>query len=313
MSLKVIKTACQPSFEVRIVKKLQNLMPKKLLQKHFSLREHTLEIIKSLWHLSAYSKPLIKLGFNIDTIKLANFNCEWIYKEESDKKLTVFYLHGGAYIGGNLPNARRKSRRYPLHTKSSLFLVDYRISAAGQYPCALEDAVSGYRFMLEGLQTDSEVVVIGDSAGGGLALSMVKKLIEMDIKLPKKLILNSPWVDLTCSSESYKTNKYNDSVLTKHFLKECAIAYAGHSQMLKNQYVSPLFTDFQGFPPININVGSSEVLLNDSVELAKKASKQGVAVKMKIWNGMFHMFHFYEWIIPEAKQVCEDIYTEIKS
>ena len=87
--------------------------------------------------------------------------------------------------------SRHNAMRYPMHVKSSLFLVDYRVSAAGAYPCALDDAVTGYKIMLEGLPKDSEIVVIGDSAGGGLAIALVKKIIEQGLKLPRKIILNS--------------------------------------------------------------------------------------------------------------------------
>jgi len=311
MSLKKIRTKHKPSPEAKVINLLQKCLPKKLLQKHFSLREYSLNIIKNLWWLSSYSKPLLKQGFEINTIRLANCNCEWIFKNESDKKLTVFYVHGGAYLGGSLSSARQNSMRYPLNVNASLFIVDYRISAAGKYPCALDDALSAYKFMLSGLPADSEIIIIGDSAGGGLALSLVKKLLELNIKQPKKIILNSPWVDLTCSSSSYIANAKNDSVLCERFLKECARYYAGESKMLKNKYVSPLFCDFTGFPPIHIHVGTNEILLCDSINIADKASSQGVTVRLKIWNGMFHMFHYQEKIIRESAMVCKDIYKDI--
>lgn len=311
MSLKKFKTTHEPSVEAKIITLLQKCLPKKIAQKHFSLRESTTKFIKKMWEVSSNNNPILKFGFTVKTLKLADCSCQWVYKKEEDKNTIVFYLHGGAYLGGNLAEARHKSLRYPVHTGCALFVVSYRVSAVGRYPCALEDALSGYNTMLKSAKPNSKIIVIGDSAGGGLALAMVKKLKEEGIKVPDKIILNSPWVDLTCSSKSYKINANKDPILHKNFVIRCAHYYAGKKSMLKNEYVSPLFCDFSGFPPINIHVGTNEILLSDSIKLAKKASAQNVDVKLKIWNGMFHMFHFYEGIIPESTQACEDIYNEI--
>lgn len=313
MSIRIFESTTRESLQASFFKLFQRTKPKTLAQNCFFLKDYILKILDKLWRLSANSKPILNLGFKIKTIKNENFNCQWLYKNESDKKLTVFYIHGGAYLGGNLSNARHNAFRYPLHTGCALFLVDYRISAAGAFPCALDDAVEAYKMMLRTLPKDAEVIIIGDSAGGGLALSLTKKLLEQKLKLPKKLILNSPWTDLTCSSASYVTNKYNDTILTERFLKECARVYAGESKMLKNKYVSPVFSDFKGFPPVHIHVGTSEILLCDSINVAYKASADGAKVKLKVWNGMFHMFHYYEGLIPESTKVCEYIYKDILS
>ncbi len=313
MSIKIYESKLQPSLQASFFKLLQRANPDKIALNYFTLREYTLELIKKVWELSASSKPIWKQGYKIKTINKDEYNCQWIYKEASDKKLTVFYIHGGAYLGGSLSDSRRNALRYAINTGCALFSVDYRISAAGAFPCALEDALDAYKEMLRTLPKKSRVIIIGDSAGGGLALSLTKKLIEEGIKLPRKLILNSPWTDLSCSAASYITNRFNDTRLTERFLKECARVYAGEHSMLKNQYVSPLYCDFTGFPPIHIHVGTSELLLSDSINVAFKASNAGVNVKLKIWNGMFHMFHYYEGLIPESTKVCEYIYRDIMS
>lgn len=311
MSIKICKAKNTPSVESKIIQQSRRLLPQKLAGTDFSIKQYSLNLMEKLWYLSTHSIPIIRHGLKVKTLKFRNYNCEWIYKNEEDKKLTVFYIHGGAYLVGSLSMARHRSIRYPLNTGCSLFLVDYRISAVGKYPYALDDTFASYKYMLENLPDDSEIVVLGDSAGGGLALSLTKKLIENKLKLPKKLILISPWTDLTCSSNSYNDNAQIDCILSERFLKVCARCYTGSMEMLYDPYVSPIFLDYSNFPPIHFHVGTNEILLNDSKTTAFKASSQGVEVKLKIWNGMFHMFHYFEHIIPESSAICKEIYKDI--
>ena len=147
----------------------------------------------------------------------------------------------------------------------------------------------------------------GDSAGGGLALALCLYLKDHGMELPEGLVLMSPWTDLTASGESYETNytldplfgNTRDSMLYN-------LDYAGDEDPA-NPYISPLFGDFTGFPPMLVQAGSIEMLLSDSTRLAQKAREAGVKVRISIYEEMFHVFQMAELMLPESKQAWEEV------
>lgn len=292
----------------RTLKLLSRMLPRKLMATSFSLKQSTLNLFEAMWNISKHKKPIFRRNLVVEEHSPSGISCEWLYKSPEQKNKVVFYLHGGAYLSGGLSAARNRSMRYAVNTSASLFVVDYRTSAVEIFPAALNDSFAAYKYLLE-IAPDAEIIVVGDSAGGGLALSTVLKANENGIKLPSRMILNSPWTDLTCSSETYATKQKSDVVLNGIFLRKCARLYGDGDY--KNPYVSPIFADLSNFPHLYINVGTDEILLNDSLTLAENAKKSGVNVDLKIWNGMFHMFHYWEHFAKESTQVCKEIYTVI--
>ena len=292
----------------KTIKIFSSMLPRRMLATNFSLKQSTLSIFEKLWKNSKRKKPIFRRGLTVENHNINNVLCEWLYKSEEQKNKIVFYLHGGAYLSGGLSEARNRSMRYAVNTSASLFVVDYRTSAVEAFPAALNDSIVAYKYLLE-IAPDAEIIIIGDSAGGGLALATVLKICEKGIKQPKKIILNSPWTDLTCEAETYQTKQEQDVVLEGIFLRKCARLYAGHD--FKNPYVSPIFADFKGFPPIDVHVGTDEILLNDSIKLCEIAKAQGVDVKLTVWDEMFHMFHYWEGICKESTMVCKEIYSAI--
>ena len=307
----VIHKNVKPSLSGTYFQILKGLMPRKIAQQHFSLREATAKTVKLLWEISSGVTPVIKAHYNVERIKLENSCSQFIYKNDWDKKRLVFYIHGGAYFGGTLADSRRKSIRYAVRTKSGLYVSNYRVSAVAPFPAGLNDVIEGYKKMLGKINEDTKIIIIGDSAGGGMAVALVRHLIMNNIRIADKIIINSPWTDLNCVGKSYYVNAEKDMVLHKKFLTACARYYVKDKSMLKNEMVSPVYADFTDFPPMIINVGTNEILLSDSIRLATQSALYGVDVKLNIWHNMFHMFHFYEGIFPEATYVCEDIYNEI--
>ena len=296
------------SLAANIIKFLLRFPPRRLMAKKFSLKHATLNIIEMLWALSRHKKPLFRYGLKSEKFTPRGVLCEWLYRNPKQKKKVIFYLHGGAYLSGGISHARNRSMKYALHSSASVFAADYRTSAVKPFPAALRDSFNAYKFLTE-LAPDSKIIVIGDSAGGGLALSTVRLAVKNGLKLPEKIILNSPWTDLTCKSRSFKSKQASDVVLQGGYLKHCARLYGGKN--LNNPLISPIFLDYKGFPPIVINVGTDEILLDNSVNAAKKAARQGVSVKLRVWDGMFHMFHYCEDLMPESRSVCHEIYGEI--
>lgn len=298
------------SKRARTIKALSRLVPRRLIGTKFSLKESTLNIIEKAWELARRKKPLFRRGLTAEKHPVGNVLCEWLYKNPAQKNRVLLYLHGGAYLSGNLTGSRNRAMRYPLNTSASLFIADYRTSAAAPFPAALEDSMAAYRYLL-GTAPEAEILIMGDSAGGGLALATVLKAREEGLPLPAKILLNSPWTDLTCATDTYINMKSKDVVLEENFLKKCARLYGGND--LRNPYISPVFGDFHGFPPVDIHVGTDEILLDDSRILAERLRRDGAEVSLREWEGMFHMFHYWEGFCPEGTAVCRELYRQIDS
>ncbi len=228
--------------------------------------------------------------------------------ENPDMERIVLQLHGGGYIGAMRNIYRSFAGLYSELGKGiSVLVPDYRVAPEHPYPAALEDALSAYEWLRKNGYPANQIVFAGDSAGGGLALALCLYLKDHGMELPEGLVLMSPWTDLTASGESYETNytldplfgNTRDSMLYN-------LDYAGDEDPA-NPYISPLFGDFAGFPPMLVQAGSIEMLLCDSTRLAQKAREAGVKVRISIYEEMFHVFQMAELMLPESKQAWEEV------
>ncbi|MDR0948907.1 MAG: alpha/beta hydrolase [Lachnospiraceae bacterium] len=201
----------------------------------------------------------------------------------------ILYCHGGGYSTGSSLYARFITSKLALATSMEIFCFDYRLAPEFPYPAALEDAEEAWdSLMLMGYGAH-EVIVAGDSAGGNLALALTLKLKKDGRQLPKGLFLLSPWTDLTGSGESMIAKKEWDPVLDPEYIDRMIHAYA-KGRDLKDPFISPLFGNYKRFVPVYIQVGENEVLLDDSTRLYKKLREAGVAVKLDVYPGMWHVF-----------------------
>ncbi len=296
------------SVRASIVKFISSILPSRFTAGNFSARQITLDLLEKLWKLSRSKIVIFRRGLTVENIDCDGVVCEWLYKKPEQKKKILFFLHAGAYLKGGLSGARHRSMNYPINTNASLFVVAYRTTPVAGFPAAYDDAMAAYRYVCRNMP-DSEIIVMGDSAGGGLALSTVRGVLDEGLKAPVRVILNSPWTNLTCTGESYVTLNGRDCVLSETFLRKCARLYAGNN--LEDPRVSPLFADYTGFPPMNINVGSDEILLSDSLGVGERAREAGAEATVRVWDGMFHMFHYFGRLFPESGAVREEIYNEI--
>ncbi len=247
--------------------------------------------------------------FNMTQITLAGCRAELLSPVENpDMERIVLQLHGGGYIGAMRNIYRSFAGLYSELGKGiSVLVPDYRVAPEHPYPAALEDALSAYEWLRKNGYPANQIVFAGDSAGGGLALALCLYLKDHGMELPEGLVLMSPWTDLTASGESYETNytldplfgNTRDSMLYN-------LDYAGDEDPA-NPYISPLFGDFAGFPPMLVQAGSIEMLLCDSTRLAQKAREAGVKVRISIYEEMFHVFQMAELMLPESKQAWEEV------
>lgn len=225
--------------------------------------------------------------------KMNTMDAEWtdyIPKENiADNEKIIFYCHGGGYMTGSCLYARELTTKLARHTGLRVFCFDYRLAPEFPYPAAVEDALSAWNYILSCGYDAKDLIVAGDSAGGNLALVLTLILQERNMELPKSLVLFSPWTDMTSSGKSYHAKELVDPVLTNEYIKKAVSCYIGNTDAC-SPYVSPLFADFKGFPPVYIQVGTNEILLDDSRTLYKQLLTHNVYAKLDLFEGMWHVF-----------------------
>lgn len=247
--------------------------------------------------------------FNMTNIDMENFSMKLLsLKENPGQDYVILQLHGGGYMVAVRNAYYVFAGLYNEVSKGCNVLTpDYRVAPEHPYPAALEDALASYQWLLDKGYYGEQIIVAGDSAGGGLAMALCMYLKDHHMPMPGGVIAMSPWTDLTASGESYTTNYEKDPLFGN--TKESLIYvndYAGdHDKM--DCYISPLFGDFRGFPPMLIQVGSLEMLLSDSVSVAAKARQQGIRVRLSIYEGMFHVFQMAYLNIPESKKAWAEV------
>ncbi len=242
---------------------------------------------------------------------LGGMDARWFIprKVENSNKV-ILYLHGGAYCVGSVNTHRALIARIARASKCKAVGINYRLAPEHPFPGALEDAYNAYLNLVElGVE---DIIVAGDSAGGGLTLSLMQKLREEQLKMPRASVLISPWVDLTHSGESIRTKASIDPLIDPALLDVFASKYYQHHNP-KDPLISPLFADLRGLPPTLIQVGGNEVLLDDATRIAKKLNKSDVAVDIQIWKKQMHVWHWMGGIVPEANKAIRAIGKFVKN
>lgn len=215
---------------------------------------------------------------------------EWVYVNRAHmKKYVILYCHGGGYSTGSRLYARTLTGKLAMSTSMDVLSFDYRLAPEHPYPAALEDAMKVWDYLMLLGYGARDVILAGDSAGGNLALALTLKLRKEKRLLPRGLVLMSPWTDLTSSGQSHKTKAQIDPVLNAAYLAEMIHNYAAQED-LTNPLISPLFGEYEGFPPTYIQVGENEVLQDDAKMLYQKLLKANVSVRLDIFPGMWHVF-----------------------
>lgn len=247
--------------------------------------------------------------FIMTIIEMDNFTMELLESHQNPRTdKIILQLHGGGYIGAMRNAYRMFAGLYnEVSHGMSVLTIDYRVAPEHPYPAALEDAYGAYQWLLEQGWFSDQIILAGDSAGGGLAMALCHYLKDQGQQLPCGIVAMSPWTDLTASGESYDTNYERDPLFGK--TKDSLLYnkdYVGENDPM-DAYISPMFGDFREFPPMLIQVGSYEMLLSDSVDVAVKARAQGVKVRLSIYDGMFHIFQMAAKMLPESKRAWVEI------
>ncbi len=257
---------------------------------------------------SRTEKKVILLQNNrtIDTqpFEINGMTAEWI-KPPDPQACVVLYFHGGAYALGSVSAHREFLSRLASATRCQVLGINYRLAPEHPFPAALKDALFAYHWLLQQGWESSRIVMAGDSAGGGLALSTITALNAAGDPLPACAFCLSPWLDLTLSSKSILANAKADPLLSSDILSPYANYYAGDYEK-DHPLISPLFARLEGLPPLLIHVGTDEIFLDEAIQFSEKAQAAGVDVKLWVWEGLFHVFQMVPFL-PETKESLADI------
>jgi epsilon-lactone hydrolase len=218
----------------------------------------------------------------------------------------VLYLHGGGYVIGSPRSHRHLAAAIARAAGVQALLLDYRLAPEHPFPAALDDALAAYRWLQTQGVPANRIIVAGDSAGGGLTMATLLALRDRQLPRPAGGVCISPWVDLTLSGASYATKASADPIVTRDGIEMMAQAYVGNGDR-KAPLVSPLFADLHDLPPLLIQVGSDEVLLDDSLVLGRRALAAGVSVKVEEWPAMVHVWHWFLSMLDEAERAVAGI------
>ena len=246
-------------------------------------------------------------GSSVEAVDIDGIASEWISPSKPMARRTVIYLHGGGYEVGSCACYRAIVSYFAEAYRAKTLLIDYGLAPEYPFPAGLEDVLSVYHHLLSQRHAPENIVIMGDSAGGGLTLATLLSLIAQGSHLPSAAVLLSPWTDLTLSGESIQTRAHVEPMLRLGVIENMARHYCGDHDP-RHPLISPLYADLHGLPPLLIHVGDDEILLNDSTRLAEQAQAAGVDVTFKVWPEMWHFFHWAAMHdVAESKQAIAEI------
>jgi epsilon-lactone hydrolase len=230
---------------------------------------------------------------------------EWLIPKDSNTGKVILYVHGGGYVSGSCSDHRGFVSKFAKYTGVQNLIYEYSLAPEHPFPAALEDSVKIYKWLLvTGFKTDN-IIIAGESAGGGLCLAILLALKERSIPMPVAGVAISPWTDLTCSGKSYKTkNKLSPAPLNSWTI--FSKYYVGNNKA-NNPLISPLFGDLKGLPPILINSGADDELYDDGEKFYLKAKEAGVDIKFKAGKGMLHCYPLLAPMFKEATEAMNEI------
>ncbi len=229
---------------------------------------------------------------------------EWIIAPGAASHTVVLYFHGGGYVMGSIDTHRDMISRISRASGARVLAVNYRLAPEHPFPAAVDDGVTAYRWLLSQGLDPGCTAIAGDSAGGGLTMATLVALHDAGDPLPATAVCISPWVDLTNSGNSVQTKAAVDPMVSQESLQDFAMNYLGNTDPT-TPLASPLFADLEGLPPLLIQVGTAEILLDDATRLAARAEAAGLEVTLEQGAGLMHVWHWFAPMAPEGAQAIE--------
>lgn len=244
--------------------------------------------------------------FTIDGMK-----AEWLIPDGVGKEKVIMYCVGGGYVSGNCNDHRLIIAKVAKKVGVPILVFEHRNAPEDPYPAALDDSMKAYKWLLEQGISPKDILIMGESAGGGLCLASLLAIRDQKLLLPVAGVALSPWTDLKLTGESYRTKK-NVCISPEGMNVVCSKYYYGNHDP-ENPYISPLYGDLHGLPPLFINVGDYETMRDDSTRFAEKAKNAGVDVTLRVGEKMVHCYPLLAPMFPEATEAMNEIVVFIKT
>jgi monoterpene epsilon-lactone hydrolase len=248
-------------------------------------------------------------GIVIERDNIKGINAEWIIPNGAKQEKIILYVHGGGYVSGSCSDHRGFVSKFANKCGVTNLLYEYRLAPEHPFPAALDDSITVYSELLNRGKKPEDIIIAGESAGGGLALAILLGLKEHKIKLPAAAVAISPWTDLTCSGNSYRS-KNSVSIAPLNSWSVFSKYYTGTNHA-DHPFISPLYGDLKELPPIFINSGEDDELFDDGEKFYLKAQAAGVDVTFKAGEGMVHCYPLLAPMFKEAvvamDEICEFI------
>lgn len=259
---------------------------------------------------AAYEKLATLLGGAPDAkcekVDADGVPAEWVAAPGIDPQRAVLYLHGGGYAIGSINTHRRLAYDISAASSARVLLIDYRLAPEHPFPAAVDDAAKAWRWLLQQGFTSDRLAIAGDSAGGGLTIATLVNLRDQKLGLPACAVAISPWVDLEGRGDSITTRAAQDPMVQKAGLLWMAGLYLAGKDP-RTPLAAPLHADLAGLPPVLVQVGTAETLLDDATRLAEKLYRAGGDVRLAVWPDMLHVFPFFAPILSEGRDGCREI------
>jgi epsilon-lactone hydrolase len=245
-------------------------------------------------------------GTTVEPADAGGVPAEWVIAAGVDAVRVLLYLHGGAYQAGSPAASPRLVALISAAAQVRVLSVGYRLAPEHPFPAAVDDALTAYRFLLRRGDDPAAIAIAGDSSGGGLTLATLVALRDAGDPLPAAAVAISPWADLALTGESVVTRADADVMIKPDGMRESAATYLAGADP-RHPYASPLYAGLHGLPPVLIQVGDAELILDDSTRFAAKARAAGVDVTLEVWDQMPHVWHAFAGLLPESDQAIERI------
>ncbi|MDC0093913.1 alpha/beta hydrolase [Alphaproteobacteria bacterium] len=285
-----------------------NLILKKIMnakRKNLYSEDQTIDQLREETETMGALIPLPK-NTKFKRILAGNIYAEWVTCGDVDTDKVFMFIHGGGYYRGSVVASRATVARISAVSKVRCLSIEYRLAPEHPFPAAIDDTYTAYNWLIkEGLKPKN-IIVSGQSAGGGLCLALLLKIKDSKGIQPRGAVALSPWTDLSQSGKTMITNANNDPVISKKYLDRMAGLYLSKTPNI-SPLASPLYGSLSGLPTILVQVGSNETLLDDSKRFVEKAKEAKVDVQIEIWKEMFHGWHGSAHVLKDAEKAIESI------
>ena len=241
-----------------------------------------------------------------ERVSIGNINAEWITCGEFESDKIFMFMHGGGYYRGSIASTRATVARISAEAKVRCLSIEYRLAPEHPFPAAIDDTHTAYNWLLKEGVKPKNIIVSGQSAGGGLCLALLLKLKEKNFFQPRGAVALSPWTDLTQSGKTMKINADIDPVISTKYLDRMANLYLAKTP-ITSPLASPLYGELSGLPPLLVQVGSAETMLDDSRRFVEKAKEAKVDVQIEVYKDMFHGWHGSAHILKDGKKAIKNI------